>query len=269
MPLLCAGLSDIGKKRKTNQDAIYLNPEDKFFIVADGMGGHQGGDVAAQMAIEHASKFVLENLSLLAAEEKRSSGTKELGENYDQTEDVKFILKKAVNKANRAIKLKGENNPELAGMGTTLIMLLFYGQKLYITNVGDSRAYLFNAQGIYQLSRDHSLVQEKLNIGIYSREEAALDPYKNVLVRTVGFDPEVEADVFTYKVLRNDLFLLCSDGLHGKVSDSDILNIVKKNITNASEAGLPDVTNTVRDLVEQANKNGGNDNISIVIVLAQ
>ena len=110
---------------------------------------------------------------------------------------------------------------------------------------------------IYQLTRDHSLVQEKLNYGIYNREQAAMDPQKNVLVRTVGFEEEVDVDVFTYKVVKNDIFLCCSDGLHGKVSDEDIIYIFNKYMP------------IVKTLIDLANENGGQDNITAIIVIAQ
>jgi PPM family protein phosphatase len=138
-----------------------------------------------------------------------------------------------------------------------------------IGNVGDSRVYMVHAGQVFQMTRDHSFVQEKLNMGLYTREEAAMDRQKNVLVRSVGFEPEVLVDVFTYQICKNDLFLICSDGLHGKVSDADILYIVQKNIPNPAEATRSDLARTVQELINQANENGGQDNISVIISLAQ
>ena len=153
-------------------------------------------------------------------------------------------------------------------MGTTVNAILFRGPHAYLANVGDSRSYLVNNKKLFQLSKDHSLVQEKLNLGIYDREQAAADPQKNVLVRTVGFDSDVEVDVFTYKVCRQDIFLSCSDGLHGKVSDEDILHIINSNIPQPEMATKEIVGRAVEQLIAQANANGGNDNISVIIVVA-
>ena len=247
MPLLSAGLCDIGKKRKTNQDAIYLNPKSNLFVVADGMGGHNGGDIASQMAVKLLPEFALSNLEL----------------------EPKILLTKSIHYANELILKRAAKEEMLQGMGTTIVTSFFHGQHLYIGNVGDSRAYMINRKRIYQLTKDHSLVQEKLNMGIYSREQAAKDPQKNVLVRTVGFEEEVQVDVYTYKVSRNDIFLTCSDGLHGLVSDQDINYIVNTHIPNPSVATQKDLTDCVNTLVQQANDNGGQDNISVVMILAQ
>lgn len=247
MGLIATGITDIGMKRKTNQDAIYLNPDKHLFVVADGMGGHNGGDIASQMAVDLVPKFILEN--------------------YDS--DPLKIQRQAVLSANKAIKAHGEKHEELVGMGTTIVSQLFRGPYLYIANVGDSRAYLFNNKKIFQLTSDHSLVQEKLNLGFYTREQASDDPQKNVLVRTVGFEDEVEVDVFTYKVHRNDIFLSCSDGLHGKVSEPDLVYIINHFIPDPAKATQADIEKTAKFMVELANKNGGQDNISVVLIVAQ
>jgi protein phosphatase len=247
MGLISSGLTDIGRKRKTNQDSIYLNPDKNLFVVADGMGGHNGGDIASQMAVEHIPEYMLKNLD----------------------KDPKSAFPKSVQYANSKIKEKSHNDELLHGMGTTVVGFYFKGDTLYISNVGDSRAYLVNRNKLFQLSKDHSLVQEKLNLGIYNRDQAAADPQKNVLVRTVGFEDDIEVDLFTYKVSKNDIFLSCSDGLHGKVSDADILYIINKYIPDPSKATPESVQQTATTLVAQANANGGNDNISVIVVVAQ
>ncbi|MFA7613586.1 MAG: hypothetical protein WCY48_05060 [Candidatus Caldatribacteriota bacterium] len=164
---------------------------------------------------------------------------------------------------------KSKEVPELAGMGTTVAAIRFCGPNLIIGNVGDSRVYMINNSQIYQLTRDHSFVQEKLNMGIYTREDAVKDPQKNVLVRSVGFDEELMVDVFNYRISKNDIFLICSDGLHGKVSDADILHIVTKTIGNPAHCTKEDVDKAVKELIDQANANGGQDNISVIIAIAQ
>lgn len=247
MGLIASGNTDIGRKRKSNQDSFYLSMEKKLFIVADGMGGHNGGDIASQMAVRVLPEYLQNNSAM----------------------DPILLLTGSIKETNRAIKHYGETHPELIGMGTTIVSFYFKGQNIYIGNVGDSRAYLINQKKIFQLSKDHSLVQEKLNYGVYTREQAALDPQKNVLVRTVGFEDDVDVDIFTYKVNKNDIFICCSDGLHGKVSDEDILYIVNKIIIDPAIATQEQADQVVKALIEQANENGGQDNITAILVIAQ
>lgn len=247
MGLISAGVCDIGLKRKTNQDSIYLNPEKNIFVVADGMGGHNGGDIASAMAVKYVPQYLIENFEA----------------------DPVLACVESIKVANKNIKMRGAGDPNLAGMGTTVVSFYFKGATLFVSNVGDSRAYLVNKNHLFQLSRDHSLVQEKLNLGIYNREQAKQDPQKNVLVRTVGFDEVVDVDVFTYKVSKNDIFLSCSDGLHGKVSDADILYIINQHLPNPAQASKEMVHQCAEALVAQANQNGGNDNISVILVVAK
>ncbi len=246
MPLIAQGLTDIGRKRKSNQDSIFMSVEKHLFVVADGMGGHNGGDIASQIATKFIPEYVFSHWNL----------------------DPTILIEKSIRQTNREIKDFAEKNAHLQGMGTTIVSFFFRGAYLYIGNVGDSRAYLVNKHKIYQLSKDHSLVQEKINYGVYSREQAQQDPQKNVLVKTVGFEDEIEVDVFTYKVNKNDIFLICSDGLHGKVSDEDMLFIVNDHLPDPSKATQDDVDRLVQTLINQANENGGNDNISAIVVVA-
>jgi PPM family protein phosphatase len=247
MGILCAGATDIGRKRKTNQDSICLAPELELFAVADGMGGHNGGDIASQLSVALMPLFFEQNAGM----------------------EPQQLMKLMIQEINRAILLKAEAQPELHGMGTTISAINFAGPQLIIGNVGDSRVYMINNDHIYQLTRDHSFVQEKLNLGIYGRAEAVNDPQKNVLVRSVGFEEEVQVDVFNYRVCKNDLFLICSDGLHGKVSDADILFIIQKHLPDPARATQPQLEAAVTELIQQANDNGGQDNISVIIALAQ
>lgn len=247
MGIICAGATDIGRKRKTNQDSICLDYTHNFFAVADGMGGHNGGDIASQLSVNFIPEFIKENLSV----------------------EPEKLMRNMITEINRAILQKAKENIELQGMGTTISAIQFCGPQLVIGNVGDSRVYLLNNNYIFQLTRDHSFVQEKLNMGLYTREEAALDQQKNVLVRSVGFEEQLQVDVFLYRICKNDIFLICSDGLHGKVSDADILHIVHKNISDPSKCQLADVEKTVNELIKQANDNGGQDNISVILALAQ
>lgn len=248
MTILSSGHSDIGMKRSTNQDSICLYPEANFFAVADGMGGHNGGDIASQMSVKILPEFISKNI--------KSKAVPEL-----MAESIKFV--------NKSIFDHGQKNAELKGMGTTITAIMFNANEINIANVGDSRTYLVSNNKLYQLTRDHSLVQEKLNIGLYDREAAKADPHKNVLIRTVGFEEELEVDVFHYKIQKNDMFMLCSDGLHGKVSDEDIIHIFNKNIKTPEESTQENLDATVHELIAQANANGGQDNISVIIAIAK
>lgn len=247
MSIISAGQTDIGMKRKTNQDSIYVCPSNKLFVVADGMGGHNGGDIASQMTVKLMPEYI----------------------GQSDTTQVAESLKNAIIHVNQSIYQHGQENIELKGMGTTITSMMFDGTHLNIANVGDSRTYLINNRKLYQMTRDHSLVQEKLNFGIYDREGAKSDKQKNYLARTVGFESEVEVDIFKYKISQNDLFLLCSDGLHGKVSDEDIIYIINRELPNVSNATQKDLARVAATLIDQANTNGGQDNISVVLAMAK
>jgi protein phosphatase len=244
--IISSGKTDIGRVRKTNQDSICLMGEQHFFCVADGMGGHSGGDIASQMTINLFTKLINAN-----------------------SENPKVHLEYSLNQINQEIFLRAGREKQLKGMGTTVTALYLVGSEGHIINVGDSRTYLFNKNKLYQLTRDHSLVQEKINMGIYTREAAASDKQKNVLVRSVGIESNLESDVFNYKITRNDLFLLCSDGLHGKVSEEDITQVINNCIPDPALAGQKELDQAVDLLIKQANDNGGNDNISVILVLAK
>ncbi len=247
MGLLYSSLLDIGKVRSSNQDAIYSSPEHNFFIVADGMGGHKGGNVASIMAIKNVSKYITSNLN----------------------KDSRKLLVESITNANNTIKLYAKQKPELEGMGTTINSIIFKDGYAYIGNVGDSRTYLiFKKREIFQLTRDHTLVQEKIYLGINNREKAAKDPHKNILVRAVGFEDNLEVDTYKYRVKKGDIFVQCSDGLYGMLSDDDILYIIKKNLHHVVDMAKEHLDNACNELVEYANKNGGKDNIAIILILA-
>lgn len=247
MGILCAGGSDIGRKRKTNQDSICVYHNRYFYSVADGMGGHNGGDIASQLAVKVMPEYYEENADIEPAQ----------------------LMKGMIQEINRQILDRAAQQAELQGMGTTVSAILFNGPNLIIGNVGDSRVYMINNRHIFQMTRDHTWVQHKLNNGFYTREEAVKDPQRNALTIAVGIDADMAVDVFNYRICKNDIFLICSDGLHGKVSDRDILTIVTRNIPHPSDCAQEDVEQTVRELIQQANDNGGNDNISVILAVAQ
>ena len=246
MALLASGLTDIGRKRKSNQDSIYVGADENYFIVADGMGGHNAGDVCSKMAVELAPEFI----------------------HHNPGSDPVSLSREAIEFSHQKIRQRACEDEQLAGMGTTFNSLLFRGPKAYLGNVGDSRCYLINRKRIFQLSRDHSLVQEKVNMGVYSREQANMDMQRNIITRTVGFSENVDIDVYTYTVSRYDMFLICSDGLYGLVSDEDILHIVNANIPDPKQTDQAQLNGCIKALVDRANAAGGSDNISALIVAA-
>lgn len=249
MSILVSGDSHIGMKRKSNQDSIGLAPELNFFVVADGMGGHNGGDIASQMSVKLLPEFIKENLPK--------------AENKDQ------LLSDAIAHVNNAIYAHGQKNAELEGMGTTISAIMFDENEVVIANVGDSRVYMIKDMKLFQMTRDNSLVQERLNAGFYDREGARKDPQKNVLIRTVGFEQGVRPDIYKYKVSKNDMFLICSDGLHGKVCDQDVMFILDKIINDHLKITQQELDKCVQELISNANKNGGHDNISVILAVAK
>ncbi|MBF0299955.1 MAG: Stp1/IreP family PP2C-type Ser/Thr phosphatase [Oligoflexia bacterium] len=248
MGIIISGDTNLGLVRKNNEDSIFINKELNLYIIADGMGGHNGGEIASQMVVKLVPQFIKSNISTLKTEE---------------------LLRNSIKFANQQIHQHAKGNPLLQGMGTTTVLLFIKDSHLFIANVGDSRAYLVNKGLLFQLSKDHSLVQEKINLGIYTRADGQKDKMKNVLVRAVGHEPNVDIDIFRYKINKNDIFLISSDGLHGKVSDHDIIFIINQTIPDLSTADQNQANTTIKKLIEQANKNGGQDNISTILVLAQ
>jgi protein phosphatase len=237
----CAYASDVGVKRKNNQDAYLaanITKEGKtyyLFAVAAGLGGHQSGEVASQMAIDYIKKhfYYMDDFF-----------------DYEAVDEF-------VNKINMAIIEKGCEIPEYMGMATTLTMAVVTGDHMGIYHVGDSRAYRVSEGDIEQLTKDHSLVQTLVDQGRITPEEAKVHPQKNVITRALGTDERVRTAFYEYTVFPEDQILLCSDGLSNMVEDDEIRDIV-------SEDG--DIERIVDSLISRANYYGGNDNISVVVV---
>lgn len=233
--------TDVGRKRSQNQDNLVALPELGLFVVADGMGGHRGGEIASAMAIEIISNTV-----------KKGS-----------QKDVhpRGLIVDALLDANSAIYERACKESQLQGMGTTTTALLFHDNTLTIGHVGDSRCYFMRPHLIWQATRDHSWVQEKLRAGLITREEVKTDRMKNVITRSVGFEPGVNVEIYEMKIKTGDSFLVCSDGLTGLVEDGMILDLVQ---THLFEDKNPE--KTVASLIEAANENGGDDNITTLVV---
>lgn len=231
--------TDVGSKRSMNQDFFYCNEIaigsfHNLFIVADGMGGHKAGD--------HASKLCVENM--VESIEKSSHKT------------PVTIFEEAVNIANEKIFNEANEHLEFDGMGTTMVACTILDQTMYIANIGDSRLYLLR-ENLSQITNDHSLVEELVKQGNITESEARVHPQKNIITRALGTDMQVNADYFEVTVEKGDIILLCSDGLSNMLDDEDMAYIIEHSDT-LEEAGTA--------LVEQANRNGGDDNITVVLV---
>jgi protein phosphatase len=241
--------TDIGRKRSQNQDSIGSFPDLGLFLVADGMGGHRGGETASAMAVEVISQVVRQWLS-------------------KSDWNPSHVLTDAIQKANNAIFDRSQSDPNLQGMGTTTVAILLKDNSLTIGHVGDSRCYYYRPGGIWQLTRDHSLVQEKLRAGMITRAEVKTDRMKNVITRSVGFEPDVAVELYHMDTQPGDQLLLCSDGLSGLVEDEQILSILQKHqARNTSDQSFDKkMKETVQELIATANSNGGDDNISTILV---
>ena len=223
------GVTDTGRRRRRNEDAYVCEPP--LFAIADGMGGAQAGEVASR----------------LAASALRESGADGGGE----TRIVDLIQE-----ANRRIYDRSSTDPNTSGMGTTMTVALVEGDRVAFGHVGDSRAYLVRDGRIEQLTEDHSLVNELMKSGKLSREEAETHPQKSVITRALGTDPDVDVDTFSVPAQTSDLFLLCSDGLTDMLSEEQILGVVERH--------RDDIDDALRTLVREANRGGGDDNITVV-----
>jgi len=223
-------ITDIGMKRKVNQDAFLKDEEAGIFLVADGMGGHRGGEVASQLAVQIIRDFCISNKHLLPAER----------------------LNQAINESCDQIFRKSAENEELHGMGTTILALLVENGEACLAQVGDSRGYLVYESKIWQITEDHSLLNEELRSGRLAANQAHTYQFKNVITRSVGYEKKVAVDVYRRVVRQGDLFLLCTDGLSGLVEAEELAQELSKN---GVEQGL-------KNLIDLANSRGGDDNIT-------
>ena len=249
MALNAFGLTDVGRKRKHNEDAYLLDAERGLFVVADGMGGHAAGEVASRLTVESIQEFI-------AGTEDDHDNTWPFGYNNRYSVDGNR-LSTAVERANEKVMRAVVNRPELKGMGTTVVAALFDKKRATLVHVGDSRAYLWRETELRRLTDDHSWVQEQVNAGILSEDEARSHPLKNVVTRALGGGAHVAVDLLEIPVGGGDRFLLCSDGLTGMVSDEEITNAL------ASSRSLEEI---VRGLIDLANERGGVDNITAIVV---
>lgn len=225
--------TDIGLKRRINQDAFLKDDELGLYVVADGMGGHRGGEVASRLAVEFMQKYAREN----------------------QGGNGREILDKGINLACAEIYRQSLENEELSGMGTTVAAILFKDDVVFIGQVGDSRAYLMNKDCIWQITEDHSLLNEEIRAGRLAVGQVSTYQFKNVITRSVGYESHVAVDIYRRKVIPGDTFFLCTDGLSGLVEIDEIHAQVR---VSGAEKGL-------NNLVALANSRGGDDNITALV----
>ena len=248
-PWLFSGGSDVGRERAHNEDAILVDSERKLVVLADGMGGYQAGEVASQLAVD----VVRDDSSHLDISEA------DLGR-IDPDTGISVAMRQlrgAIEKANNRICSVARGREELNGMGTTIVAARFYDGRVGIAHVGDSRCYRMREHKLDQLTRDHSYVQDQLEKGLISEEDAKHSPQKNLITRALGIDAIAEADVLEFRTRPGDLYLLCSDGLSDLVDDE----VIQTALSSEKVPG-----DHIKYLIDKANANGGRDNISVIIV---
>lgn len=235
---MVGAISDVGNLRNINEDYLdyYMCDEYQLYIIADGMGGHNAGDIASRICVQKIKEYI--------------------NKNYDK-EDVKEMLANAVKQANRAIYFKSLDNKKFRGMGTTLTFAFVENSKIYVVNIGDSCFFVIKNNSITKVTKDHSLVQQLVDSGVLTQDEAREHPNKNIITRSVGINQSVDADVFLLDKDENSYYLLCTDGLVNDITYSEIVPYVTKNKGSLERA--------CRELVTLAKDRGGRDNVSLII----
>ncbi len=234
--------SDVGKVREMNQDSFYISnslDEVQLYMLADGMGGYNGGEIASKLAIQTAKSYIENNF-------------KEVPKDRDS---IIQLLGSSMEYANMVVYEKSKENPELEGMGTTLEICLIYNNKVYIGHIGDSRIYRIRKEIIRKLTQDHSYVQKLVKDGTITKEEAEHHPQKNMLMKALGCNAFIEPDVMVKGFLKDDILVISSDGLTNLVKQEEIFEIAKKDFEQAP-----------KELVNMANDRGGFDNITVIVI---
>lgn len=234
--------SDVGKAREINEDYFYISfPDDpvQLFILADGMGGYNGGEIASKLAVTTAKNYILSNYE----------------KSKESKETLPDLVKNSSQYANMVVYEKAKENADLSKMGTTLDVCLIYQNKAFISHIGDSRIYRMRKEFFRKLTKDHSYVQKLLDEGKITEEESKNHPKKNMLMKALGCTPFIEPDAMIKGFIKGDILLMCSDGLTNMVSEDEIQQIIKENPTDSTKL-----------LVQKANDLGGKDNITAIII---
>ena len=235
--------TDIGKAREMNQDSYFIstpNDDVKLFILADGMGGYEGGEVASILAIECAKSYILNNFEQIPKEK----------------EEIMNLIRNAIEYANLRVYEESQEHERLKEMGTTIDVSLIYNGKVYVGHVGDSRVYRIRNEIIRKITTDHSYVEKLIKEGSITKEESYHHPKRNMLMKALGCNSLVEPDVLCKGFMKDDILLMCSDGLTNMIKEEDIFRIIIDNINNPADK-----------LIEQANNNGGYDNVTAIVLV--
>ena len=239
-------ITDTGRARRNNEDAVALDEPGGVAVLADGMGGYNAGEVASQMASVRVRDELGQRLKALG---------------HDATDlEIKSAMFDAVEAANHEVYNAALTTAEYAGMGTTLVVAIFRNERLWLGHIGDSRAYRFRAGHLEQLTRDHSLLQEQIDAGLITAEQAAYSMHKNLVTRAVGVDDLVELEIHDHPVEPGDLLLLCSDGLSDMLTDDQIAQLLRSNDSLEAAGAM---------LIQAANTAGGRDNIAVILARAK
>lgn len=235
--------TDKGKLRGGNEDSIFVMPEQNLYIVADGVGGHNSGELASRMAVGYMAQYV----SLHAISEAKTQ------------KDLRDYFKTCFEGANELVFQKSNEETNNSGMATTSVLCYIRDNLAYVVNVGDSRAYLVRDGIVRQVTEDHTYINEMVQSGLITAEEAKDRPDKNMITRAIGGEKSIQPDFFSFEVCSDDIVILCTDGLYGEITEGKIARTVAKT---KSMHGL------AKTLVDEANKNGGKDNISVICIKA-
>jgi len=258
MKLIAAGMTNVGMKRQHNEDYHLLVPHENLYIVADGMGGHACGEVASQIAVHSCAEF----FEMTSGDDEQTWPFKEeRGLKYEENR-----LVTSIKLANRRIFETAQADARKRGMGTTIVGCLFTHTGAYIGHCGDSRAYRFRGGAIEMLTDDHSLLNDYLKAHKLTPEEIENFPHKNVIVRALGMKDNVQVDVARLEPVPGDVYMLCSDGLSGMVTDEGMNELVQAFLSSPDQPTSDDVQSMCKVLIDAANANGGNDNVTCVAI---
>ena len=246
-----AGLTDVGQRRKLNEDALLVDDELGLYVVADGMGGHAAGEIASQEAVDTVHGMVVRGHDAL--DRVAQGDTSE-----DSLRKAIRIVESAVQAATYMVFGLAQHDPEQQGMGTTVSVLAMCGDYGITAQVGDSRIYLIRGHAVEPLTEDHTLVAWQLKQGIITEAEAARSPHRNVITRAVGSREYVQVDTGFFEVQPSDAYMLCSDGLHGYLQDDEIPDVIEMGPKGAAER-----------FIHMANSRGGRDNITAIVINAR
>lgn len=234
--------TDRGRQRSNNEDAFFILPEQKIYVIADGVGGHNSGEIASRFAVQQIAEYVVKH--------PISEGTDD--------EDLKHYFLNCFRQANQKLYAMAKENDQNIGMATTMVLVYLNQKNAYIVNVGDSRAYLIRDKLIRQVTEDHTYVNQLLKSGAITKEEAEQHPKRNMITRAIGGAETISPDFYQFKIYEGDLILMCTDGLYGELTEQEIY---------AMAQGRRSMHRLANDYVKAANERGGKDNVTVICIM--